>query len=97
MSHHNYELADEMKKVLNESLGGAPKLGATGEYPDGRYGDRDEGEIRFAVAADVRDRKVLVDFGKPVHSLGLTPHQAVELAEMLHKKAWECRGIDAGR
>lgn len=104
MSHHNFDtpstklfrdnakgLDDAKKQLLREFAG----LGATGRYPDGRYGDHDEGEIYFAVAADRQERKVLIDFGKPVHSLGMTPEQASELADMLQKKAWEARGIDS--
>jgi hypothetical protein len=89
MAHHNFDLGDDIKKLL----GFKGELGATGNYPNGQYSSRDEGEIQFAVAADAAKQVVLVDFGKPVHSLGLTPDQAVELADLIHKKAWECRGI----
>jgi hypothetical protein len=90
----------EQRSALARILGGESpdfevvKLGATGKYPEGRYGEHDEGEIKFAVAADAKNQKVLIDFGKPVHSLGLTPEQAVELAELLHAKAWAARGIE---
>lgn len=89
MAHHNFEMNDAIKKML----GIDEKLGATGSFPDGKYCRNDEGEIRFAVAADPVKQLVLIDFGKPVHSLGMTPDQAVELADLIHRKAWECRGI----
>lgn len=94
MAHHNFDMNEELK-AIRRMLGQdeAEKLGATGQFPNGQYGPHDEGEIRFAIAADVEKQLVLVDFGKPVHSLGLTPDQAVELADLIHKKAWECRGI----
>jgi len=85
MAHHNFDgLPNELRSMI---------LGATGQYPHGQYNAHDEGEIRFAVAADTRAQRVLVDFGKPVHSLGLTGEQASELADLLHTKALELRGI----
>lgn len=81
MAHHNFDVPSNSP------------LGATGLFPEGRYGDHDEGEIRFAIAADPQEGKVLIDFGKPVHSLGMTIDQAVELADAIQKKAWEARGI----
>lgn len=90
MAHHNFETSDLGKYLSREDKG---TLGATGAFPNGSYAPRDEGEIRFAVAADPSKGVVLVDFGKPVHSLGMTAKQAEELAETLRKKAWECRGI----
>ncbi len=69
------------------------RLGATGRYPDCHYGKHDEGEIQFAVAADVPNQKLLINFGKPVHCLGMTPEQAQGLIDLLQSKVWELRGI----
>lgn len=88
-----HDSLDEARERLRREME-AMRLGATGEYPHGHYGKHDEGEIRFAVAADRRHRKVLIDFGKPVHSLGMTPEQAGELADMLTAKAMQAKGID---
>jgi hypothetical protein len=68
------------------------RLGATGRYPEGKLGEHDEGEIAFAVAADPKNKKVLIDFGKPVAFLGMNPEQAVALGEMLIAKAGELKG-----
>jgi len=68
------------------------RLGATGRYPEGKLGKHDEGEIAFAVAADPKNKKVLIDFGKPVAFLGMNPEQAVALGEMLIAKAGELKG-----
>ena len=87
MSHHNFDMSDDLRSVINEALG------ATGQYPHGSYNSRDEGEIRFAVAADHKARVVLIDFGKPVHSLGMTAEEAESLADLITKKVWELRGI----
>jgi hypothetical protein len=92
VAHHNFEMEESLKQKMNELLGGE-QLGATGKFPEGVYGKNDEGEIKFAVAADPAKGKVLVDFGKPVRLFGMTTDQAVELAELLQKNAWEARGI----
>jgi hypothetical protein len=47
----------------------------------------------FAVAADPQTRTILIDFGKPVHSLGLGTDEAQGLIDVLQKKLWELRGI----
>ena len=98
MAHHNFDsdMSKELRRLVGDldDLKRSEKLGATGEYPHGRYGKHDEGEIRFAIAADRQQRKVLIDFGKPVHSLGMTPEQASELAELLIAKAMQAKGID---
>jgi hypothetical protein len=85
VSHHSSEVNEDLKRLLG--------LGATGEYPNGRLNDRDEGEIKIAIAADTANQVVLIDFGKPIVSLGLTGEQAADIAELLHAKALELRGI----
>lgn len=62
-------------------------IGATGEFPEGKLNSNDEGEIRFGVALDKEARKVILNFGKPVAWLGMSPGQAIELADLLRKKA----------
>jgi hypothetical protein len=69
------------------------RLGATGEYPDGKIGENDEGELRFAIAADPATGKVFIDFGKSIRSLGLTAKQASDFADMLVAKSLVARGI----
>jgi hypothetical protein len=68
------------------------KLGATGNFPEGKLTKADEGEIQFAIAADPGARKVLVDFGQPVAWLGMNPDQARGLADMLREKADAAEG-----
>ena len=64
-------------------------FGATGRHPLGHVSPDDEGEIRFGIA--VQFGRVLIDFGKPVHSLGLDADQADGLAEILMRRAKEAR------
>ncbi len=70
----------EFEKILRQ-----PLIGATGEYPDGWMGLRDEGGIQFAVKN--KDGKVVVDFGKPVHWVGMNPQDACDLAQSLIRQA----------
>lgn len=53
-------------RELAERLLAETKLGGTGQYPQGKLGKDDEGELRIAMAADKRNKKVAIDFGKPV-------------------------------
>ncbi len=65
----------------------ATVLGATGEFPDGKISDDDEGELRLAVTGDQRTGNVIIDFGKPVVWMALPAEQAVGLAEVIAKQA----------
>jgi hypothetical protein len=57
------------------------KLGPTGCAPDGTLGPHDHGEIRTAVYA--QDGKVILNFGKDLRWIGLTPEQALQLGVVL--------------
>lgn len=97
MAHHgpkplldgeDQEAHARLKKELlkNEHL--LQSLGATGEFPQGKLAEHDEGELQFAIG--VRDGKVVIEFGKPVHWVGMDRHQAMQLGEMLIAKADQC-------
>jgi hypothetical protein len=64
-----------------------PKLGATGNFPQGKLHQSDEGELQLAFM--VKDGKVIVNFGKPVAWLGLAPADARQFAVFLMKRANE--------
>jgi hypothetical protein len=102
MAHHSGEIPLAEIRRMQQLLGQnglvaearlREQLGATGRFPEGKIAEHDEGEIRFAIAADPSRGKVLIDFGKSIRSLGMTSEQAAELGEMLIKKSMECRGI----
>lgn len=59
-------------------------LGATGKFPEGHLTDDDEGEIKIAIG--LKDGKVVMDFGKPVHWIGFTREQALDIATSLIKQ-----------
>jgi hypothetical protein len=62
-------------------------LGATRAFPQGVVNDLDEGEIQFAVKGDEAREKVFLNFGKSVDVVGMTPQQAIDLAQCLIKHA----------
>jgi hypothetical protein len=66
------------------------KLGATGNFPDGKISDDDEGELTMAV----REEKGMVrlDFGKPVAWLMLPPDSALEFAMAVTRHACRLSG-----
>jgi len=61
------------------------KLGATGEFPDGKLNEADEGAAIMAIG-HLKGR-VIVDFGQPVAWLGLSPQEAVTMAQYLINQA----------
>lgn len=74
-------------KLMRELLDTTGFRGAIGEFPEGRLSKTDEGSIQFAIGE--KDGKVVIDFGTPVHWLGMSPQQAAEFASLLLKRARE--------
>jgi len=92
MSNHSSGYPEEASTpLLRELIRSAQedKLGATNIFPGGKLDASDEGELKFAIAADSSVQKVLFNFGKPVVWFGLTKAQALELADTLRLRANE--------
>jgi hypothetical protein len=47
----------------------------------------------MAVSYDSINRRVYLNFGKPIAWIGLTPEQATDIGDDLVRHALECRGI----
>lgn len=78
--HHSQEpLSDK----LREHFGIPNGLGATGKFPEGKLTETDEGEIMMAVTSDVENRKVILNFGKPVVWVGYNAEQAIEFGALM--------------
>lgn len=77
MSHHESTPNPESIRRLNEMF----KLGATGNFPQGKITERDEGELKLAVGHS--PGKVIITFGKEVAWIGFTPQQAKDIAASL--------------
>ena len=65
------------------------ELGATGNFPDGKIHESDEGELAMAIATDPKKKVVIVEFGKAVKWMGLDKSSALEFGRLLIKKAEE--------
>jgi len=62
------------------------KLGATGEFPQGKMNPTDEGACNIAIARDPQGR-VVVNFGKPVVWFALYRTDAIQFAKLILQKA----------
>jgi hypothetical protein len=65
------------------------QIGASGQHPFGKLGRDDEGELTVAVATDVRNGVVRMQFGKPVAWLALPASTCRGWAKMLLERADE--------
>ncbi len=74
-------------KLMRSLLDTTGFRGALGEFPQGQLTKSDEGSIQFAVGE--KDGKVVIDFGTPVHWLGMSPQQAAEFASFILRRARE--------
>lgn len=63
------------------------------QYPGGRMGADDDGDLTYAIAADKRHKTVVIRFAKPVEWIGLDAESAQQLIDALHAKLFELRGI----
>jgi len=107
MSNHGSEPFDaepedpkrkiERNKLMRDLLNTTGFKGALGDFPEGQLSKTDEGAIQFAIGE--KDGKVVIDFGTPVHWLGMTPQQAADFASLLLKRAREVgrkQGVSIG-
>lgn len=85
MDEFRKTMPKEQAQRINDTISDAlkDKLGATGKFPDGKINEADEGEIMVAIVG-IEDR-VVINFGKPVHWVGFTKEQAVQIAASLIK------------
>ena len=72
-------------KLMRDLLTTTGFRGAIGAYPEGKLTPSDEGNIQFAVGE--QDGKIVIDFGTPVHWLGMTPQQAADFASTILNRA----------
>jgi len=56
-------------------------------WSDGRLGATDDGELAFRIGRHPDHELVMIDFGKPVTMVAMTPQEAVELAQELIRNA----------
>lgn len=83
-----FDVADPMKLMHKPTFRKPPmipNIGATGEFPDGKLTDDDEGEIRIGITE--KDNVIVLDFCKPISWIGFTKEQAIQIAQTLIDKA----------
>jgi hypothetical protein len=101
MQHHEPKLSDEINALFQQvdtdplrerqqELAKQLGLGPTGQFPDGKLSENDEGELLFAIT--IYKGTVVINFGKPIASMGLSPEQALVLARALRRRANEIQG-----
>jgi hypothetical protein len=61
------------------------KIGATGNYPQGKLDETDKGELTIALSRT--DDVVRIDFGTSVEWIGMSPDEAIGFAMLLMKYA----------
>lgn len=89
LPHHNSpEEEQARRRLLNQFLGHSQR-----QWPQGRTGGDDDGELAFAIAADPRHGIIRIVFGKPVEWIGLDREAAEKLIDSLREKLFELRGI----
>lgn len=72
----------QMQRALLDTTG---FTGALGQHSQGKLTPQDEGDVQFRVGSE--NGKVVLDFGTPVHWVGMDPQQAADLASSLLKWA----------
>ena len=94
MSNHSSQQDPEMVEFFRQQLKKAGRmqqeinqlgLGATGEFPEGKLTQDDEGEIKIAITN--YEGKVIINFGSQVTWIGFTPELAEAVALSLLEKA----------
>ena len=78
--------AEESLKAQAEAVAKTLHAGETGQFPQGKLTDSDEGELRIVIGS--LKGKVVLAFGKSITWIGLDPRQARGLADMIRDKAW---------
>ena len=97
MGHHSGQPFDEemdnlrklnlqnLSEVSPDLLSRLHNLGSTGNFPDGKLTENDEGEI--AIGITEKDGRVIIAFGKPIEWIGFTAEEVKDLGKLLIQKA----------
>lgn len=71
-----------MTKWIDDSTGKEVEVGPTGEFPEGKVREDDEGALRFAIGV-TEGAKVFIEFGTEVKWMAFGPDDAIELAQSI--------------
>ncbi len=84
-AHHGSDEESELIKRFREQVAGRAKRA----YSEGRIAATDEGDLAAAISTDHAHGKIVLDFGKSVTWLAMTPKEAFSVAQELIKRARE--------
>ena len=77
----------DRQKLINSLL--ANPLGATGNFPDGKLNENDQGELALSIGIDREKNVIIMNFGTQVAWIGIPKQQAIEMGEGMIKRANE--------
>ena len=84
-AHHGSGEESELIKRFREQVEGRAKRA----YSEGRIAATDDGDLSCAISTDHAHGKILMDFGKSVTWLAMTPKDAISFAQQLIARARE--------
>jgi len=92
MAHHGGEgMSEEFRNLFEQQAAKrleAQRLGvARRNYSEGRIAPEDDGDIAFEVSSDAEKQIIKLDFGKEVVWVGMSPSDAIKLAQILIRQA----------
>lgn len=82
--HGSGEESELMKRFIEQAEGRAKRA-----YSEGRINADDDGDLSCAITTDHAHGKIIMDFGKSVTWLAMTPKDAFAWAQELIKRARE--------
>lgn len=99
MAHHSSQMDDELSKIFTQQMLEVAKklqneanqlgLGPTGQFPEGKLIEHDEGELKIGIAT--YQGKVVINFGTPIAFIAFTAEQAEEIGNLLKNHAADLR------
>ena len=87
-SEPNRVQSELMRRFIDQINGTAKR-----QYPAGRMGAEDDGQLSYALATDDRNQTIIMRFGKPVEWVGLGVHDAEELIQSLTERVLYLKGV----
>jgi len=91
VQHHG---SDEQSRLLDrfrEQMNGQ----YVREFPSGRTGADDDGELTYAISTDDKHRTIVIKFAHPTEWIGLDVQSATDLRDQLTERLLALRGVTA--
>lgn len=90
--HHGSRASqsDLIRRFLEQQTGSYQR-----NFPDGRMGATDDGELTYALATDQKRGVIVIKFAHPTDWIGLDIAAATELRDQLTERIMALRGITA--